>query len=145
LGIEFGDELVKIPELGRDCGGERAGGRLSTTVLRGRQIRPENAVVQMSSSIEANGRLQIDHLGHAPGLLGLGVLLQSGVEILDIGCVMFRVVELHDLSADDRGQRVIFIWKLRERIGLGSGRERSKRKKRDSRKEEGECCSSHFD
>ena len=73
------------------------------------QILPEDGVVEVAAAIELDGALEADGRGHVALGRGLGELLLGHVEVTDVGGVVLAVVQLHDLGADDRLQRVVIV------------------------------------
>ena len=73
------------------------------------QVLPEDGVVEVAAAIELDGALEADHGGHVANGHGLGELLLGHVEVTDVGGVVLAVVQLHDLGADDRLQRVVIV------------------------------------
>lgn len=75
--------------------------RITAAVLaRGREILPEERVVDVAASVEVE---QGGNLGGCCGVtlaLGLGDRLEGAVETVDVGLVVLLVVQLHDLAGD---------------------------------------------
>ena len=73
-------------------------------------------MVEVAAAIELDGALEADGRGHVALGRGLGELLLGHVEVVDVGCVVLAVVQLHDLGADDRLQRVVVIGQVGQRV-----------------------------
>ena len=73
-------------------------------------------MVQVTTAIELQSSLQANHGGDV--VLGhrLRQLLLGHVEVVDVGGVVLAVVQLHDLRADDRLQRVVVIGQVGQRV-----------------------------
>jgi hypothetical protein len=84
--------------------------RLSTTTqLAGCQVLPEKGVIDVTTPMEIDQRLQRNLSLDILILLSGGELLRCGVEAVDVGLVVVLVVELHDLTGDGRLERAIVI------------------------------------
>ena len=73
-------------------------------------------MVEVAAAIELDGALEADGRGHVALGRGLGELLLGHVEVVDVGGVVLAVVQLHDLGADDRLQRVVVIGQVGQRV-----------------------------
>ena len=83
----------------RDCRHEGwRGVRLGVGRGAGRQVLPEERVVDVAAGVEADGGLQRNARGDVGCLRGGGLGLKSVVEVRYIGLVMLAVMELHDLG-----------------------------------------------
>ena len=76
------------------------------------QVLPEDGVVEVAAAIELDGALEADGRGHVALGRGLGELLLGHVEVVDVGGVVLAVVQLHDLGADDRLQRIVIVTEI---------------------------------
>ena len=82
----------------------------------------------MAAAIELDGALEADGRGHVALGRGLGELLLGHVEVVDVGGVMLAVVQLHDLGADDRLQRVVVIGQVGQRVLAADTENRTSRR-----------------
>ncbi len=99
-GVELVLELIETTVGGVDGLGEGAGGGLTTAGALGGQVLPEEGVVQVTTAVEVDRRLQ-SNLGRDVTLgLSLLELLNGVVVVGDIGVVVVLVVDLHDLAGD---------------------------------------------
>jgi hypothetical protein len=79
---------------------EGAGRGLAAALGGGREVLPEEGVVDVAAAVEVDEGLQGDLGGDVVLLLGLCDLLAEVVERGHVGVVVVLVVELHDLAAD---------------------------------------------
>lgn len=94
LVLEFAEAAV-----GRvDSLSQRAGWGVTTTSALGSEVLPEEAVVQVTTTVKVDGRLKSNLGGNVVLSLSLLELLDGGIVAVDIGLVVLRVVELHDLA-----------------------------------------------
>lgn len=96
-------ELLDRPVLGLD-GRLQDGGGLVDVRLGGGvggQVLPEEGVVDVATAVELDLLLEVDELGDVVCGEGGGLGGEGGVEVGDIGLVVFLVVDFHDLFADD--------------------------------------------
>ena len=61
-------------------------------------------MVDVATAVELDLLLQADQRRHVLGLQGRGLGAQRGVQVRDVGLVVLRVVDFHDLFGDDRFQ-----------------------------------------
>lgn len=95
--------------------------RLATAVLvRGCQILPEKAVVQVAATVEVEERRNASGLGHVALGLGIADALERAVEAVHVGLVVLGVVELHDLARDVRLERAVVVCTQGVSIGPSS-------------------------
>ncbi|KAH3663589.1 hypothetical protein OGAPHI_004990 [Ogataea philodendri] len=90
------------------------GRQLTTTLLGWCKVGPEEVVVQISATMEFDVLLQFNSLLDVTGSLGLGMLLNGGVETVDVGLVVLGVVQFVDLTRNEWLQitKVPFqVWK----------------------------------
>ena len=80
-----------------------------------------------TTAVELQGALESDHGGDVVLRLGIGVLLESGVEVGHVRLVVFSVVDLHNLAADGRLELAIVIGEIGEH-GRGAQRAGPERK-----------------
>lgn len=85
---------------------------------RGREVEPEEGVVDVATAVELEGGLEGDAL---LGGGGLCVGLLCGVEGGDIGLVVLLVVELHDLAGDEGLECVVRVREVGEGVLAGHG------------------------
>lgn len=96
-------ELLDRPVLGLD-GRLQDGGGLVDVRLGGGvggQVLPEEGVVDVATAVELDLLLEVDELGDVVCGESGGLGGEGGVEVGDIGLVVFLVVDFHDLFADD--------------------------------------------
>lgn len=67
----------------------------------GGQVLPEEGVVDVATAVELDLLLEVDELGDVVCGESGGLGGEGGVEVGDIGLVVFLVVDFHDLFADD--------------------------------------------
>src|SRR5205823_2685371 len=119
-------ELGEVPESLLDRIGERTA-RLAAPALAGRRHDgPEQRVVVMAPAVVAYRRADI--LGDAVDpaqqilqclLLQLGMLVERGVQVVDVRLVMFPVVDLHGLGVDIGFQRPEIVRQWRQGLRHG--------------------------
>jgi hypothetical protein len=99
-GVELLLERVQaaVAVVNRLAQGARRG--LAAALAGGRQILPEQGVVEMAAAVEVDERLERDLRGDVLLLLGLGDLLAEVVERGYVGVVVVLVVEFHDFAGD---------------------------------------------
>jgi len=115
-GVKLLLHVLEAPEIGYDGLLERA--RLESAAgafalgRGGREVFPEEGVVDVAASVELESGLQGDALlgGGRLGVRGLG-----GVEGVDVSLVVLLVVKLHDLAGDVRLERVVGVREVGER------------------------------
>jgi hypothetical protein len=81
-----------------DSGSQLARRRLAATLAGGRQVLPEQAVVDVAAAVEVDHWLQGDLSSNVLFLLGFGDLLAEVVERGYVGVVVVLVVEFHDFA-----------------------------------------------
>ena len=69
-----------------------------------------SATIELDRSLETNGRGYVG-LGHS-----LGQFLLGDIEIVDVGCVVFAVVELHYLGTYHRLQGIVVVGKVGQSV-----------------------------
>lgn len=96
LSIDVADEGVKGTVVLSDSLAERrVGGRRNTTTLgNGGKVLPEKRVVDMATTVESNGRGQLDLGSNVVLDLGLRELLNGSVVAIDVSLMVLGVVEL---------------------------------------------------
>lgn len=99
-GVELVLELVEATVGAIDGLSEGAGGGLTTAGALGSQVLPEKGVVQVTTAVEVDRRLQGNLGGDVTLGLSLLELLNGVVVVGDIGVVVVLVVDLHDLAGD---------------------------------------------
>lgn len=108
-------ERLEAAELGVDGLAESAVGLTAAAVVHGREVGPEDGVVDVAAAVEAERRLQSDHLGVVFLVLRLGELLKSYVVVGHVCLVVLLVVELHDLARDYGLQCTKVVRQVRQR------------------------------
>jgi hypothetical protein len=105
--------------------GQRTTWRLAAALAGGREVLPEQAVVDVSAAVEVDHGLQGDLRGNVLLVLCFGDLLAEVVERRYVGVVVVFVVEFHDFARDGglEGAVVICGHEL-DRIGRFIGRGR---------------------
>lgn len=83
--------------------------RLTTAGALGGQVLPEEAVIEVTTTVEVDQGLQGDLSSNVTLVLGLLELLDGGVVAVDIVVVVRLVVQLHDLTGDGRLQSTVVI------------------------------------
>lgn len=110
-GVELLLEGIEAAVRVVDGGREGAGRGLAAALGRGREVLPEERVVDVTTAVEVDERLEGDLGGDVVLLLGFGDLLAEVVERGHVGVVVVLVVEFHDLAADGGLEGAIVIWK----------------------------------
>ena len=121
--VELALECVQASVALVDGAGELAGRRLAAALGGGREVFPEEGVVDVAAAVEVDQGLQSD-LGLDVVLgLCLGDLLAEVVVRCHVGVVVVLVVELHDLATDGGLKSAIVVWKglVRQRAMGSSG------------------------
>ena len=99
--VEDAKELVNAAPAINDGVEERAGvGHVAVSL--GAHTVPEEGVVQVTTSIEADLSSEADGLLELTTSVELGLLLEQLVEIVHVGAMMLAVVELKSLAAHAR-------------------------------------------
>ena len=75
----------------------------------------------MSTTVELDGRLQLNLLSHVGRRDSLRVGLFGSIQAVDVGLVVLGVVDLHDLAADRRLQRLVLIRQLGQGVFVCRG------------------------
>lgn len=88
-------------------------GRLAAALACGRQVLPEQAVIDVSSSVEIDQWLQSNLCLDVLLLLGFGDLLAEVIERRYVGVVVVLVVQFHNLAGDGGFKRAIVVGKVR--------------------------------
>ena len=96
--------------------GQRSRRRLAATLRLGRQILPEQAVIDVPAAVEVDEREERDLRRNIAGCFGGFELLGSGVQAGYIGVVVLAVVQLHDLPGDGGLERAIVILRWSARV-----------------------------
>ena len=109
--LELSLELVEAAEELIDRGTELAV-RLVATV--GGHVRPEHGVVDVASEVEGEILLQLVDAAERAAVASLGELVERRVDALDVGRMVLRVVQLHDLARDVRRQCAVVVRKIRK-------------------------------
>ncbi len=118
--VELFFEVVEGAEGGIDCSGEIT--RWFSTAARG-EDGPEESVVGMSTTVVANDGTNIfgdgieifDEVFNGFGCEGGA--FESGVDVVDVGLVMFGVVNFHCSRIDVWFERVVGVGELGQRVG----------------------------
>src|SRR5262249_11054075 len=112
--VELGLKIFEAAEGLLDDFGNRAGG---ITAALGLHDLPEHSVIGVASAVVADRSANVfgngiqvseqvfDTLGQQ-----LGMLLQRGIQILDVGAVMHVVVELHGFLVNIGFECGVFVW-----------------------------------
>ena len=108
--VEFLLESVKAAIVGVDGSSESARWWLTTTLVGGREVLPEQGVVNVTAAVEVDERLQGNLSLDILLLLGLGNLLAEVVERGHVGVVVVLVVQFHDLAGDGGLERAIVVY-----------------------------------
>mmetsp|Transcript_13628 Transcript_13628/g.23932 ORF Transcript_13628/g.23932 Transcript_13628/m.23932 type:complete len:249 (+) Transcript_13628:107-853(+) len=87
---------------------------LASTLLSGGKVVEENGVVQVSTPVELDALLQGNDLGDVVLVQSLAELLVERVQVGDVGLVVLAVVDLHDLSRDERLKLGVVILQIGE-------------------------------
>lgn len=82
---------------------------LTTALPLGRQVLPEQRVVQVSTTVEVDQRLQRNLRGNVVLRLRCLELFDGGVVAVHVGLVVVLVVQLHDLAGDGGLESAIVI------------------------------------
>ena len=82
----------------------------TTSITDRSKCLPKEFVVEMTASIEFDGLHEVDVSVHITDGLCLCSLFHECVEIVDVGAMMFTVVELHLMAADAWFKGSNFIW-----------------------------------
>lgn len=109
-GVEIVLELIEAAVGAVDGLAEGAGGGLTTAGALGSQVLPEEGVVQVTTAVEVDRRLQGNLGGDITLGLGLLELLNGVVVVGDIGVVVVLVVDLHDLSGNGGLKGTIVVY-----------------------------------
>lgn len=99
-GVELLLELVVAAVDVVDSLGQRARGGVTAAGALGRQVLPEEGVVDVPAAVEVDGGFQGDLGRHVVLGLRLVQLLERGVVVGHVGVVVVLVVQLHDLARD---------------------------------------------
>jgi hypothetical protein len=83
-----------------DGAGQSAARGLAAALARGRQVLPEQRVVEVAAAVEVDEGLQGDLGGDVVLGFGFGDLLAEVVVRRHVGVVVVLVVQLHDLARD---------------------------------------------
>ena len=89
---------------------ERAGRGLAAALAGGREVLPEEGVVEVAAAVEVDHGLQGDLGGDVLLLLCLGDLFAEVVVGCDVGVVVVLVVELHNLAGDGGLEGAIIVY-----------------------------------
>jgi len=114
--IELRLEIVKATESLNDGDLERAileNTAFSALGCRRSEVFPEERMVDVATTVELQRLLQCN-----PLLRGLGLSIRSfgGVEGINIGLMMLRVMKRHDLPADVGFERIVVVRKRRKSV-----------------------------
>jgi hypothetical protein len=90
----------------------------TTTLVLWRKVLPEQRMVQMSTAMEIDDRLQSNSSRNILFRLGSLHLLSCGIVAVNICLVVVLVVELHDLARNGWFQRAIIV--LEKRLVMDS-------------------------
>ena len=102
----MGTEAVERTEELVDRGRQLAGGTVGSV---GRQIGPENGVVDVSSEVERQVLLEFVDGSERVVRAGFFHLLERGVRACHIRGVVLGVVQLHDARGDVRLERGVVV------------------------------------
>ena len=86
----------------------------TTALLDGCKSFPEKLVVQVTATVELESLAQVHILLDVSLSKRLGRLLVQCVEIVDVSAVMFSVVELHQVTGDNRLQSAEIVGQMLE-------------------------------
>lgn len=87
--------------------------------LLGRQVLPENRVVDVAAAVELQCTLQSDDLRRIVLCDGLLQLRLGRIEVGDVGLMMLRVMQLHDFAGDDWLECLVVIVECGQRVFAG--------------------------
>ena len=110
--VDLGLEGVEAAEVALDSLGQRTLGDAAATLVRRGKVLPEQAVVDVASTVEVEGRGQATSLEKVTSFFGLRDGLERRVEVVDVGLVVALVVDLHDLTADMRLEGAVVVWRV---------------------------------
>lgn len=72
-------------------------------------IRQDTDDHDLTSSVEFDSLLQLNHFGNITLGFRISILFVGLVQCCDVGVVVFRMVQLHDLSTDNRFQCAVVV------------------------------------
>ena len=87
---------------------------LTTALSSGSQVLPEQAVIDVTTTVEVDGLLQVNDLGDFTLALGFGSLFNGSVVTLNVVGLVEVQVEVHDFFRDVRFQAVQGVVKFRQ-------------------------------
>jgi len=108
-GVEFLLHRVQRSVVRINSLGQTARWRLAAAGVLGRQVFPEERVVDVAAAVEVDERLCCDLRLDVAGLDCFGHFLGLCVERGYVGVVVLAVVQLHDLAADGWLQRAVVV------------------------------------
>lgn len=88
----------------------------STALAGGSKVLPEERVVDVTTTVELDGGLELDLLANVVGGDGRVVGLNGVVEVGDVKLVVLGVVDGHDLLGDGGLERIVCVRKLGESV-----------------------------
>ena len=124
-GIEFLEEVldgakVMLDRIFEGAVLENAAVALDVFAVRGgREVLPEEGVIDVTAAVEANGRLQGDALFRGRGS---GIIVLCGVESIDVRPVMLVVMQPHDLCDDVGFERIVCVREVGNDVRHDGGR-----------------------
>lgn len=115
-GVEGGLEVVERAKVTLDGLLERTILEGSTALAGGGEVLPEERVVDVTTTVELDGGLELDLLANVVGRDGRVVSLDGVVKVGDVELVVLGVVDGHDLLGDGRLERIVSVGKLGESV-----------------------------
>lgn len=85
--------------------------QLTTALTLRRHVLPEERMVDVATTVELDGTLQLNLLAKVTVLLGLGESLVRSVQVVDVGLMVLRVVKRHDLGSNEWLESIVSIRK----------------------------------
>lgn len=96
--LELLEATPRLADFGHQ--GRRGAAGVGVVGAAGRQVLPEQRVVDVAAAVELDGVLQRNLPGDVVGRRGGRVRLERVVEVRHVGLVVLAVVQLHDLLGD---------------------------------------------
>ena len=88
--------------------------QLTTALTLRRHVLPEERMVDVATTVELDGTLQLNLLAKVTVLLGLGESLVRSVQVVDVGLMVLRVVKRHDLGSNEWLESIVSLRKRRK-------------------------------